>query len=53
MASIGEVIREYREKHGLSLREFAQKVKLSHAYIDKLENGVDPVTGKSPLHCVP
>lgn len=46
MASIGEVIREYRERHGLSLREFAQKAKLSHAYIDKLENGVDPVTGK-------
>ncbi|OIQ08755.1 HTH-type transcriptional repressor RghR [Moorella thermoacetica] len=46
MASIGQIIREYREKHGLSLREFAQKAGLSHAYIDKLENGFDPVTKK-------
>ena len=44
--SIGKVIKEYRKKHELSLREFAEMCKLSHAYIDKLENGKDPITGK-------
>ena len=45
--TLGEVIKEYREEHSnMSLREFAKRCGLSHAYIDKLENGFDPVTGK-------
>lgn len=43
---LGEVIKKYREKHDLSLREFAEKCGLSHAYIAKLEDGKDPRTGK-------
>jgi transcriptional regulator with XRE-family HTH domain len=43
---IGDVIRKYRKEHGLSLREFAEKAGLSHSYIDKLESGKDPLTGK-------
>jgi transcriptional regulator with XRE-family HTH domain len=43
---IGEVIKQYRKENDLSLREFAEKASLSHAYIDKLENGKDPTTGK-------
>lgn len=44
--NIGEVIRNYRKEHGLSLRDFAVMCKLSHTYIDKLETGIDPTTGK-------
>jgi transcriptional regulator with XRE-family HTH domain len=44
---LGEIIKRYRETHdNMSLREFAKRCGLSHAYIDKLENGYDPVTGK-------
>lgn len=43
---IGEIVRQFRENNGLSLREFADMAKLSHAYIDKLESGIDPRTQK-------
>lgn len=43
---LGKLIKRYREENRLSLREFAEKASLSHAYIDKLENGKDPTTGK-------
>lgn len=46
MVGIGKVIKKYREEHDLSLRDFAKQCGLSHAYIDKLESGIDPVTGK-------
>lgn len=44
--SLAEIIRKYRREHGLSLRAFAAKTGLSHAYIDNLEKGLDPHTGK-------
>jgi len=43
---IGDIVRQFRENNGLSLREFADRAKLSHAYIDKLESGIDPRTQK-------
>ena len=43
---IGEIVRAYRERHGLSLRAFADKCSLSHSYIDTLEKGRDPRSGK-------
>ncbi|NMB26378.1 MAG: helix-turn-helix transcriptional regulator [Firmicutes bacterium] len=43
---LGGVIRGYRARHGLSLREFAKMCDLSHTYIAKLEEGVDPRTKK-------
>ncbi|MED1536184.1 helix-turn-helix domain-containing protein [Bacillus pseudomycoides] len=47
MKTLGIMIREYRQEHNLSLREFATRCQLSHSYIDKLEKGVDPRNGKS------
>ncbi|CAI8803492.1 MULTISPECIES: helix-turn-helix domain-containing protein [Bacillus] len=46
MKTLGMMIREYRQEHNLSLREFATRCQLSHSYIDKLEKGVDPRNGK-------
>lgn len=43
---LGDLIKQYRNEHQLSLREFATRCGLSHAYIDKLEKGHDPRTGK-------
>jgi len=45
MARLGDIVRAKRESMGLSLREFANKCGLSHAYISKLEGG-DPKTKK-------
>ncbi|WP_422444296.1 helix-turn-helix domain-containing protein [Thermoanaerobacterium sp. DL9XJH110] len=45
--TLGEVIKKYREENNLSLREFADKCGLSHAYIAKLEEGKDPRSGKN------
>ncbi|HDR7378770.1 TPA: helix-turn-helix transcriptional regulator [Bacillus toyonensis] len=44
--TLGEIIKDYRLKNKLSLRDFAQKCDVSHAYIDKLEKGIDPRNGK-------
>ena len=46
MKTLGEIIKEYRQENSLSLREFSKKCGLSHTYIDKLEKGVDPRSGK-------
>lgn len=43
---LGEIIKNYREKHELSLRGFANKCGLSYTYISMLENGKDYRTGK-------
>lgn len=46
MKSIGEFIKKKRVEGGLSLRDFASLCGLSHSYIDSLEKGFDPRTGK-------
>lgn len=46
MKNLGDIIKEYRLDHDLSLREFSKKCGLSHTYIDKLEKGVDPRSQK-------
>ena len=43
---LGDLIKEYRNKNKLSLRDFAQKCGLSHSYISALEKNIDPRTGK-------
>lgn len=43
---LGDLIKEYRLKNNLSLRDFAQKCGLSHTYISALEKNIDPRTGK-------
>lgn len=38
---IGEIVKQYREKHGLSMRQFAKLTGLSHAYIPLIERGTN------------
>lgn len=38
--TLGEIISEYREHHGMSMRAFARASGLSVTYISSLENGV-------------
>lgn len=44
--TIGDVIREYREKHSISMHVFSERSGLSKAYISMLENNRNPRTGK-------
>ena len=46
MKKLGDIIKEYRIEHSLSLREFSDICHISHSYIDKLEKGIDPRNGK-------
>lgn len=43
---IEEVVKAYRDEHGLSQREFAKKAGLSSTYIWYLEQGRNPQTGR-------
>lgn len=43
---LGDLIKEYREKNEMSLRDFAKKCGLSHTYISALEKKYDIRTGK-------
>ncbi len=43
---LGDIIREYREAHDLSQRQFANLCGLSNGYISMLEKGVNPGTGR-------
>ncbi|AXO94459.1 helix-turn-helix transcriptional regulator [Bacillus anthracis] len=47
MNNLGKVILDYRLKNKLSQRDFATLCDVSHSYINKLEKGVDPRSGKS------
>ncbi len=42
---VGEYIRKYRGK--TSLRDFAEECGISHTYLDSIEKGYDPRTGKT------
>lgn len=44
--TLGELIKEYRDKHGMSQRKFAIRCGLSNGYISMLEDGKNPKTGK-------
>lgn len=39
MDSIGEMIKKYRQEHGMSMEEFARRCGLSKAYISLIERG--------------
>ncbi len=43
---LGDLIKEYREKHGLSQRQFAMSCGLSNGYISMLEKGRNPKTNR-------
>lgn len=44
--TLGEYLKNYRKRMGLSQRAFAQKCGVSHAYIGFLESGTNPSTGE-------
>ena len=46
MNKLGNFIKESREERGLSLRDFASLCDLSHSYVDSIEKGKDPRSGK-------
>lgn len=43
---LGDLIKEYRESHDVSQRQFAAACGLSNGYISMLEKGENPKTGK-------
>lgn len=45
MESLHDILKNRREQLGLSLREAAELIKLSHSYLNRLEKGYDPRTG--------
>lgn len=50
---LGDLIREYREKQGLSQRQFADRCGLSNGYISIIEKGINPNTGKPVTPTIP
>lgn len=51
--TLGNLIKEYRDKHGLSQRQLAARCDLSNGYISILEKGVNPNTGKPVTPTIP
>lgn len=51
--NLGDLIREYRDSHELSQRQFANQCDLSNGYISILEKGVNPNTGKPVTPTLP
>ncbi len=43
---LGKMLLELRTEKGMSLRDFSEYLSISHAYLSKLEKGVDPRTGR-------
>lgn len=43
---LGEYIVEYRRKHGLSQRQFAEKCGVTNGYVSMIEANANPATGK-------
>lgn len=43
--TLGEIVKEYRERRGISQREFAKMAGLSNSYISQLENNQNTKNG--------
>lgn len=43
---LGEIIKQYREEHNLSLQDFAKLINTSRSYIHMLEKNMNPATNK-------
>ena len=46
MATLGQVIKDYRKKNKMSIRAYAKRLGMSSAYVYCLEKGVHPKTGE-------
>ena len=44
--TLGDLVREYREKHNISMDDFSKMCKLSKGYISMLENNINPRNNK-------
>lgn len=44
--TLGEIVKEYRERMGLSQRKFAEIANLSYSYISQLEHNVNSKNGQ-------
>lgn len=44
--TIGDIIKQYREKHNISMEEFSKRSSLSKGYISMLENNINPRNNK-------
>ena len=44
---LSALLKRKRSESKMSLREFSEYLGISHAYLDKLEKGVDPRSGKA------
>lgn len=51
--TLGEIIKEYREKNGISQRRFAAMCGLSNGYISMLEKNCNPNTGEPLIPSLP
>ena len=45
--TLGDIIKDYRKKHDLSMDAFSEKSGISKAYISLLEKNKHPKTGKN------
>lgn len=45
-SNLGKIIKQYREEHGLSLRDFAKISGVSNSYLSMLETGRQPSSGR-------
>ena len=48
-SKLGEFLKEKRLEKGVSLRDFSKQLNISHAYLAKLEIGIDPRSGKDVI----
>lgn len=46
--TLGDIIKDYRDRHAMNMDDFAARAGLSKAYISILERNINPVNGKSP-----
>ena len=46
--TISKLVRDYRDEHGISQRQFAELCGLSNGYVSMIENNVNPKTGAPP-----
>lgn len=48
--TLGDIIKQYRDDHSLSMDAFSERSGISKAYISLLEKNKHPKTGKRYLH---
>lgn len=46
--TLGEIIKEYRTEHHLSMEEFGRRIGASKQYVSILERNINPSTGRPP-----